>query len=384
VGTNVAETKQSASGAKAKPERLVSLDVFRGVTIAGMILVNDPGSWSYVYGPLRHAEWHGWTPTDLVFPFFLFIVGVAITLALEGRIARGESHGGIFKQILRRTLILFGLGLLLNALGDFDWSTLRIPGVLQRIALCYFFTSLIFIKTGKRGQIIIAVALLIVYWLLLTLVPVPGYGAGVLTPEGNLAAYVDNRLMRGHLWKPTWDPEGLLSTIPAVATTILGVLTGYWLKSSRSGGRKTVGLLIAGVIGVLIGEIMNIWFPINKNLWTSSFVVFTAGMACLFLAACYWLVDVKGYRKLVTPFVMFGVNPIVVYVLSSIGAGLLDFLQVTAPGGQSVALKDYIYEYLLASWAGPMNGSLFFALGYVLFWLGPMAVLYRKRIFIKV
>lgn len=384
MSTPVVGSEIGRSLAPPKPERLVSLDVFRGLTIAGMILVNNPGSWSYVYSPLAHAEWHGWTPTDLIFPFFLFIVGVAITLSLESRLARGENQRKIFLQILRRTIILFALGLFLNGFPYFNLATLRIPGVLQRIALCYFFAALLFMKTKMKGQAIAAIVLLAVYWLLMKFVPVPGYGAGVLEMEGNLAAYIDNSLMSGHLWKPTWDPEGILSTIPAIATTLLGILTGYWLKEHRSVGEKTRGLLIAGVVLVGLGQIMDTWFPINKNLWTSSYVVFTAGMALLFLGACYWLIDGRGYRRWVTPFVIFGVNPITVYVLSSMGAEVMDVYRIAQPDGGSIAFKTYVYKNIFASWAGPMNGSLFFALAYVLVWLIPMTILYRKKIFIKI
>jgi len=384
MSTPVVESEMSRAIAPPKPERLVSLDVFRGLTIVGMILVNNPGSWSYVYGPLAHAEWHGWTPTDLIFPFFLFIVGVAVTLSLGGRLARGEDQRKMFLQILRRTIILLTLGLFLNSFPYFNLATLRIPGVLQRIALCYFFAAILFIKTNRRGQIIATMALLAVYWLLMKLVPVPGYGAGGLEMEGNLAAYIDNSLMPGHLWKPTWDPEGLLSTIPAIATTLLGILTGYWLKENRSVGEKTRGLLIAGVVLVGLGQIMDIWFPINKNLWTSSYVVFTAGMALVCLGACCWLIDGRGDRRWATPFVIFGVNPITVYGFSSLGAELMDLYRIAQPDGGSVAFKTYIYKNVFASWAGPMNGSLFFALAYVLVWLIPMTILYRKKIFIKI
>jgi predicted acyltransferase len=386
MSTPVAEPKPGLPTAPPKPERMVSLDVFRGITIAGMILVNNPGSWAHVYGPLRHAEWHGWTPTDLIFPFFLFIVGVAITLSLEGRIGRGEDQLKIVLKILRRTIILFALGLFLNAFPDFEMSTLRIPGVLQRIAICYFFASLIFMKTGVSGQTAAAIVLLAVYWLLMKLVPVPGYGAGILEKDGNLAAYLDSLLLEGHMWgqTKTWDPEGVLSTIPAMATTLLGILTGHWLRSGRGIEEKIRGLLIAGIAGVAIGYVMNIWFPINKNLWTSSYVVFTAGMALLFLGACSWLIDGKGVKRPFLPFIIFGVNPITVYVLSGIGADLMALFRVAQPDGPSITLKRFIYENMLASWAGPLNGSLFFALAYVLFWLVPMAILYRRRIFIKI
>jgi predicted acyltransferase len=386
MASTVAQEQLNQTADMPRTERLVSLDAFRGLTIAGMILVNNPGSWSYVYPPLAHAAWHGWTPTDLVFPFFLFVVGVSITLSMSDRVARAGSKKKIYLRIVRRTLILFGLGLFLNGFPFFDLATYRIPGVLQRIALCYFFAAIIFMKLGVKGQAVAATALLAIYWLLMKLVPVPGYGAGVLEMDGNLAAYIDNLLMPGHLWKPTWDPEGLLSTIPAIATTILGMLCGYWLKTDRDAVKKIQGLLAAGVIGVALGQLMNLWFPINKNLWTSSYVVFTAGCALLLLALCYWLIDHLGYRRLALPFVIFGVNPITVYVLSGVVASLIDLIRVgpVLPGGSRATLKDYVYDNFFATWAGPMNGSLFFALFFVLLMFIPIWVLYKKNIFIKI
>ncbi|HWP42124.1 MAG TPA: heparan-alpha-glucosaminide N-acetyltransferase domain-containing protein [Blastocatellia bacterium] len=384
--STVAQQELSQAEALPKTERLVSLDAFRGLTIAGMILVNNPGSWSYVYAPLAHAEWHGWTPTDLVFPFFLFIVGVSITLSMSGRLSQGGSQRKTYLRILRRTLILFGLGLFLNGFPFFELATLRIPGVLQRIAVCYFFSALIFMRFRVKGQAITAASLLALYWILMKLVPVPGYGAGVLDKDGNLAAYIDNLLMPGHLWKPTWDPEGILSTMPAIATTIFGMLCGHWLRSGATALKKVYGMLAGGLAAVLVGQVMNLWFPINKNLWTSSYTVFTAGMALLFLALCYWVIDYKGYRKPVLPLVIFGVNPITVYVLSGVVATLIDLIRVgaVASDGKKPPLKQYIYDNFFASWAGPWNGSLFFALAFVLLMLIPMWVLYKKRIFIKV
>lgn len=364
--------------------RLVSLDVFRGLTIAGMIVVNDPGSTEYVYSSLTHAAWHGWTPADLIFPGFLFIVGVAITLSLGERDLWGGTQRQIYLRTLRRTLSLFILGLLLTNFPFYDLATLRIPGVLQRIALCYCLAVLIFLNTKTRGQVVVTGALLVLYWLLMRLVPVPNYGAGVLEREGNLAAYVDTQVLHGHLLQENWDPEGLLSTLPALATTLLGVLTGHWLKKKRNKNTITCGLLVAGGVTAVIGQVMDHWFPINKNLWTSSYVLFTGGIALLFLGVCYWLVDVKGYRKLFTPFVIFGVNPIAVYVVATLVARLLDLYWVMDADGISRTLKTDLYERLFASWAGPTNGSLLFALTYVGVWLVPMTLLYRHRIFIKI
>jgi len=377
-------TGSEHSSVPPRTERLVSLDVFRGLTIAGMILVNNPGSWSHVYPPLAHAEWHGWTPTDLIFPFFLFIMGVAIPLALGRRLSRGDPRRAIWWRIVRRTLILFALGLFLNGFPHFELSRMRIPGVLQRIALCYLFSSLIVMKMTARGQAIAATLLLAAYWLVMRFVPVPGYGAGVWEKEGNLAAYLDQRLLRGHLYRPTWDPEGILSTIPAIGTTLLGALTAHWLLSSRTAREKTLGLLGAGIVGIALGRVMHLWFPINKNLWTSSYAIFTGGMALLGLAACFWIVEVKGIRRPFLPFLIFGVNPISVFVLSALVTRLMTIVRIARPDGTTISVKGYIYETLFASWAGPWKGSLLFALAYVAFWLAPMALLYRKRLIIKI
>ncbi|MEW6455873.1 MAG: DUF5009 domain-containing protein [Acidobacteriota bacterium] len=366
-------------------KRLFSLDVFRGITIAGMILVNNPGSWKYIYPPLKHADWNGWTPTDLIFPFFLFIVGVSIAYSLSLRIERGDKKNKIFLKILTRTLILFFLGLFLHAFPNFNLSELRIPGVLQRIAICYLFASVIFLMMDKKGLILTTFGLLIIYWVLMKIVPVPGIGAGVLIPEGNLAAYIDNLVFHGHrLYRGTWDPEGILSTLPAIGTVLFGVLTGIWLSSSISSLNKTVGMLAGGSLGIILGYIMNIWFPINKNLWTSSYVVLTAGLALVFLALIYWLCDVKGVRFWAKPSIVFGMNSIAVYFLSGILSRLLSIIKITLQDSTKISIHNWIYRNFFASWAGPFNGSLFFALSYVFFWLGIMTIFYRRKIFIKI
>jgi len=363
--------------------RLASLDAFRGITIAGMILVNNPGSWSHVYAPLLHAEWHGWTPTDLIFPFFLFIVGVAMAFSLVPRLERGEGRGGLLRKVIRRSLILIGLGLLLAAYPRFDLANIRFPGVLQRIGLVYFFASLAVMRTGPRGQAATALVLLLAYWALMTLVPVPGFGPGDLGPDGNLAAYVDRAVFGSHIWRDTWDPEGLLSTLPAVATTLLGVLTGGLLRSRREALEKVAWLFVLGWAGILLGVVWNGAFPINKNLWTSSYVVFTAGAALQFLAVCYFLIDVKGWKRWARPAIAFGMNAIAVFVLSGLFVKTLLFIRLPAGDG-SISLYGWIYRHLFVSWAGPLNGSLAFAIVNILMWWALMELLYRKRIFIKI
>ncbi|HEX8851836.1 MAG TPA: heparan-alpha-glucosaminide N-acetyltransferase domain-containing protein [Pyrinomonadaceae bacterium] len=377
--------KQTAEQADAaSTSRLVSLDAFRGLTVAGMILVNNPGTWGAIYDPLEHAAWHGWTPTDFVFPFFLFIVGVSITLALSRRAESGGGKRDLYVKILRRSALIFALGLVLSGFPFFELSTLRIPGVLQRIAVCYLFAALIFLKTNWRTQAIIAAALLVVYWMLMTLIAAPGYAAGDLSMEGSLASYVDRTLLAGHTWKPLYDPEGILSTIPAVATTLCGVLTGHLLRSRQTPTEKAAAMFVAGAAGVVVGWVWNHWFPINKPLWTSSYVVFTAGMALQLLALCHWLVDLKGYRRWATPFLIFGVNALAAFFLTGLCARIMGLIKLGGTGGKPDSLQGFIFKNLFASWASPINASLAYAVCFVLLWLGVMWLLYRRRIFIKV
>jgi predicted acyltransferase len=364
-------------------ERLVSLDAFRGITIAGMILVNNPGNWGHVYSPLLHAKWHGWTPTDLIFPFFLFIVGVAMTFSLSKQMET-KSKKDIYLKIFRRTLIIFGLGLFLTLFPFFHFSTIRIPGVLQRIAVCYCIASIIFINTDLKKQVIFTGGILVLYWALMKLVPVPGYGAGDLSVEGNLAAYIDFNILEGHMWKKTWDPEGILSTIPAISTTLSGVLTGHLLRSGMDKRDITGWLFVIGWIAIVAGLLWGIIFPLNKSLWTSSYVVFTSGAALQFLGFCYWLIDVKGIVKWAKFAIIYGMNAIAVFVLSGLVARLLNIIKVGDGAGDQIALKTWIYENIFSSWLNPTNASLAFAVTTILFWLAMMTILYRKKIFIKI
>jgi predicted acyltransferase len=374
-----------SSSTHAQPTgRLTSLDAFRGLTVAGMVLVNNPGSWGSIYWPLEHAEWSGWTPTDFVFPFFLFIVGVSITLSFARRVEKGDDQWDLFKNIVRRTVIIYGLGFFLQGFPFFHLHTIRIPGVLPRIAVCYFFASLIFLKTRWRTQAVIAGMLLVIYWVIMKTIPAPGFVAGDLSRAGNLAAFVDRSVLAGHTWKPDYDPEGLLSTIPAIATVLCGVLTGHWLRSSRTALEKVVGLFVAGMAGVVVGWALDPWFPINKALWTSSFVIFTAGMALELLALFYWLIDVKGIKRWAQPFIIYGVNALAVFVLSGVAARLMGLWKIPRADGSKGNLQLFLYEHLFLSWAQPINASLAFAISYVLLWLFLMWLLYRKNIFIKV
>ena len=364
-------------------ERLASLDVFRGLTIALMILVNNPGSWKHVYAPLRHAEWHGWTPTDLVFPFFLFIVGVSLSFSLTKRKAQNSGGPQLYFKIFRRATILFALGLLLRVIPSFDFSTVRIPGVLQRIAICYLFASLIYLRTGTKARILISTGCLVAYWLILKLVPVPGFGAGVLELEGNLCAYIDTRLLSGHLYTPNFDPEGILSTLPALVTTLLGSLAGDWLRPSRARRLKAFGLFSAGITLTILGLWLHRFFPINKQLWTSTFVLFTAGAALLVLGLCFVLVDGLRIKKWAYPFLVYGTNAITVYVGSAFMAKMMVIAEVSS-GGKAIPLKEYIYETLLRPFAGAYISSLIFPLILLAIWFLLLWPLYKKRIFIKI
>ena len=368
--------------------RLLSLDVFRGMTIAGMVLVNNPGTWSAIYAPLKHAEWHGATPTDYIFPFFLFIVGIAIPLALGKRVEQGDVTRDIYLKIFRRFAVIFLLGLFLAAFPFFNFTTLRIPGVLQRIAICYLVASLIFIHTNWKQQTFISVALLFVYWGLMTLIAAPGCETTSIDDKAcNLAAYVD-RLFFGenHIWKSAkvFDPEGILSTIPAIATTLSGVLTGVWLKTKRSDLEKVGGILFFGIVLVALGWCWHLFFPMNKSLWTSSYVVYTSGLALCFLGFCYWLIDIKNYKKWTKPFVIFGVNALALFVFSGLLAKILGIVKVLSAEGKEISLQRWIFESVFLPVASPMNGSLMYALSYIFLWLFLMWLLYRKRIFIKV
>jgi predicted acyltransferase len=365
------------------PERrILSIDVFRGLTVAGMVLVNNPGTWGAVYAPLRHADWHGWTPTDLIFPFFLFIVGVAIPLALGRRLREDPGPGPIVLRILRRAAIIFALGLVLHAVSNFDAATIRLPGVLQRIAVCYLVAALLFVFTGWRTQAAVAGAALLAYWALLTLVPVPGFGAGDLGKEGNLAAWLDRTLLGPHIWRlgRVYDPEGILSTLPAIATTLFGVLTGHFVKAAPSTRAAAKGLAWSGAGGIVIGLAWARVFPINKALWTSSYAVFTAGAALLVLAACFWVIEIKGWTWWTGPFVVFGVNALAVFFLSTLLAKLLISISVAGPDGRSQPLQAVLFNAYFAPWGPPEIASLAWAAANVLLWLAVMWPPFRLRI----
>jgi len=365
------------------PSRLDALDAFRGLTIAAMILVSTPGTWNAVYTPLDHAAWHGWTPTDLVFPFLLFAMGAAVPFALARR--RGIPRG-VRRHVIRRAAILFLLGLVLNAieaLPPLHLSTFRIPGVLQRIAIVYLAVAWLTERASLRAQIAVAVSTLLGYWALLMLVPVPGAGAGVLTPAGNLASYLDRLGLRGHLLTPVYDPEGALSTLPAIATALCGVFAGDWLEHS-SQSHRTLILWAAGIAATIAGLLWDRVLPINKNLWTSSFALFSAGLAAQTLAALHWLIHVMRWRSWSRPLAAYGRNPLAAYFLS-VG---LDSLLTRWTLADGASLKGLIYRSAFASWLRPCcsaeAASLGYALAYVALWGAILGELYRRRLFIGI
>ena len=405
--------------APARPERrerLLSLDVFRGLTIAGMLLVNDPGSWGSIYPPLEHAAWNGWTPTDLIFPFFLFIAGVTTHLSLTARRARGDDESAIRKQIIRRGLLIFLLGFLVNGFPYFTWGTVagipdptfvqrivdrllhwRIMGVLQRIGLAYMCGALLSQGRTVKQQVMIIVGLLYGYWFAMTVLPVPDSGAMGQLVLGDaprtMAAWWDRLLLDwsrwglgNHIWASsnTWDPEGIFSTIPAIGTAMLGNLAGQWIGQKRTLGERLNGLFAAGALGMMTGLMWSWSFPINKSLWTSSYVVFCAGMAAVAIATIMWLVDVHNVRWWTKPFVIYGLNPMTAFVGSGVMARCIYSIFTVTNHGKPTALQSAIYESIYVPWLEPVNASLAFALTYVLFWFGVLYVMYKKNIVFKV
>jgi len=352
--------------------RLTSLDLFRGLTIASMVMVNNPGNFSTTYGQLLHAEWHGWTFTDLVFPFFLWIVGVAMTLSTARRLERGEERSGLLAHVIRRAALIFLIGLLLNGFPRYAFATLRIPGVLQRIAVCYLIAGIIYLYTSWRGRI---------YWLLgflasYTLLMHPGgYEKGT-----NLAAQLDAWLLTGHMYgaTKTWDPEGILSTLPAIGTCLFGILTGDFLRTTLRRAEKTAWMLVAGNVLIFLGKVIDIWQPINKMIWTCSYSIFTAGMALVVFGICYWLVDVNHYRKGWTrPLVIFGMNALAVYIFSGVLARLVGLWKVS-----DVSVKRATYDSLAAA-LNPYHASLTYALLNVAVCFLFAWILYRRQWFLK-
>ncbi|MEO8449580.1 MAG: heparan-alpha-glucosaminide N-acetyltransferase domain-containing protein [Gemmatimonadota bacterium] len=371
-------------------ERLVSLDVFRGMTVAAMLLVNDPGTWSSVYAPLKHAKWHGWTPTDLVFPFFLFIVGVTTSLSLERRAELGAPDGEIRRRVVRRALLIFLWGLLVNAFPFFplrELASIRIPGILQRIAICYLVTGLFTWKRSIRAHVVLVAILLVGYWILLTRIAPPGETIATINDPGRtMAAYFDRLLLGDHIQATTktWDPEGPLSTISAVATCLLGAIAGRWLRRPVDLGSRLTRLAAAGALGVAAGLAWSVVFPINKNLWTSSYVLFTAGLAAAGIAGVGWLIDVRHWSRGIGFFRTFGLNPLVAFVGSAMLARLLVVVQVGVRSGETTSLHNAVYEHAFGPFLPPRIASLAYAALYVLLWYVILRILERRGLILKV
>ena len=393
-------------------ERLLALDVFRGMTVAGMLLVNNPGTWSAIYPPLEHAPWNGWTPTDLIFPFFLFIVGITTELSLRARRDRGDSAQAILLQVLRRAALIFLFGLTLSAFPFFTWvpipelpdasfldrvahrvEHLRILGVLQRIALAYLFGALLTLRTSWKQQIGIVVVLLFGYWALMTIVPVPDTGVPgrfVLDkPDQLLSAWFDRTLLGvNHLWagSKTWDPEGLLSTIPAIGTMMLGTFAGRWIsEQQRSLTERLAALFAVGALLMMAGLVWNWSFPINKSIWSSSYVLFTAGMASVSLGTCLWVIDVCQLRRWTFPFVVYGMNP----MLAFLGSGLMARLTVsviTMDGGDGtrVSIQGLLFNRLYASWLPLREASFAYAASFVVLWFLILWAAWKRGWVLKV
>jgi len=356
--------------------RLVSLDAFRGATIALMVLVNTPGDGQHVYAPLEHAAWHGWTPTDVVFPSFLWIAGLSMALSFNKRVDAGASRAELFRQAAKRAVILYILGLVLYGFPYYDLSTFRLLGVLQRIAICGLAGAAIWLATGVRGRIAWLVGLLAVYWALMMLVPVPGFGAGRLDVEGNLAHYVDRVVLGSHNYESTrtWDPEGIVSTLPAIGTFIFGMLAASVMQRKETLARRLFWMAAIGAALVLVALVCDQWLPINKKLWTSTFAIFMAGLDFMLLAGFAWLVDGLGWTAPVRPFVILGMNSIAIYMASEFIEVILQMLHVRRP----------IYDAVFAPLASPINASLLYALAYTGLMLLIAYGMYLRRWFIKI
>lgn len=375
-------------------QRLLSLDVFRGATVAAMILVNNPGDWGHIYAPLEHASWHGCTPTDLIFPFFLFIVGVSITYAMSSKKADPQAHGQTILKAAKRAAILFGLGLFLSLYPKIftdpitALSNVRIPGVLQRIAVVFLISSIIFLKHTEKNIMRIAGGILILYWIIMTFIPVPGTGYPNLEKETNMGAWVDRSILtEAHLWKSakTWDPEGILSTLPAIASGLIGVLVGAFLRRKNlEDSYKVSWLFCTGLMLFIGGMVWGLQFPLNKSLWTSSFVLYTGGLATMILAFCYWVIDVNKYSGYTLPFVVYGKNAITVFFLSGLLPRTMNMVKVSNADGTESGLQSWLYNNFFSAHFSPINASLAWAIAQICFWFVILYLMYRKHIFIKV
>ena len=381
-------------------DRLLALDVFRGLTITAMVLVNNPGSWSHVYSPMLHAQWHGWTPTDLIFPFFVFIVGVSVSIVMNREVAKGTNKGLLVKSAAIRGGKLFALGLFLALFyfnfndPNFSWvnqqlASIRVMGVLQRLGLVFVLTVLVVLYFKPRGRLIWIFALLFGYWAALMWVPYGNGGEmyrGKLLFGNNLTAWIDSQVFAAkHLYYKeaipyAFDPEGLFSTLPAVASALAGVFTGDLLMNKdKSLAYKTKVMCAVGAILIVTGEAWGWILPINKSIWTSSYVVMSTGWALLILGGLTWLIDIKGKKRWTAPFVVFGANAIAFYMFSAVVARLFIMLPVA-----DTSLHGWLYSEVYQPLFGNLNGSLMFAVSFCLGCYVVMHYLYKNKIFFKV
>lgn len=357
--------------------RLISLDAMRGFTIAAMILVNYPGTWDHVYPPLLHASWNGITVTDFIYPFFLFIVGVSIAFAYSKRAKSGTPKGDIYKKIIIRSVKIFAVGLFLNLIPHFDFSDMRVAGVLQRIAIVFMACAFLFLNTGWKAQALVGAGTLVIYWLAMVLIPTPGYDRAMLEPGLNLAAWMDTYILPGKMWEGTWDPEGFFSTLPAIVTGIFGMLAGHLLLSAKSQNEKANYLMAIGVPLVLLGLLWAQVFPINKHLWTSPFALVTGGSAFIVLGATYFLVDILGKQRGTSVGIIFGANAITVYVLADVLS--LIFYNERVFGG----LNNQFLGLATGMGLSLKFASMLFAIIYVSINFIPAYILYKRNIFIR-
>ncbi|MFC5408849.1 acyltransferase family protein [Larkinella bovis] len=360
------------------PNRLISLDTLRGFTIAAMLLVNFPGDGQHVYHPLQHTTWNGLSFTDLIAPFFLFIIGVSIVFAYSKRLESGAPKGGLYRRIIVRSLKIFAVGMFLNLLPTFDFSNLRWTGTLHRIAFVFLICSVIFLNTNWKQQLWIGIVTLVAYWLAVTQIPTPGYGKVMLEPGINLVAWFDNLYLPGRMWQGTWDPESILSTFPSVVSGLTGLLAGRLLISGLSQLEKVAYLMTVGLFTAAAGYLWHLTFPCNENLWTSSFVLITSGFAALLLGAVYFLVDILGRTGGTRPGIIFGANAIAVYVMADLLSIIFYYLKF---GGQS--LNEHAVRSITSLGFDPRFSSMCYALFFVAVNFIPAYMLYRKKIFIK-
>lgn len=352
--------------------------------MAAMVLVENPGMWP-VYRQLRHSNWgEPITFKDWIFPFFLFIMGTSITLSLSKRLKAGVSRSKLFQKVLIRTIILFSLGMLLHLFYYAFFGRLRIPGILQRIAFVYLVCAVLYLLTSWQTQIGIIVAVLLGYWILLTVVPVPGIGQANLNPDTNLAAWLDQTLLDGFLRNPQSDPQGVLSTLPAICIGLIGLLAGQWLRKDLTPEKKTLGFAGAGIGLAILGRIWGLNFPILKDIWTSSYVLYTSGFTLLAWSLCYYIIEVRKFKRLTKPFAAYGASCIFVFLASHVAGALFHLTRIPSVAGKIISLQTVIVDNLFLIWLSPQNASLLFALCVVLSWLIPLWVLYNKGIYIKI